>query len=154
MENFLIRAMEQKDIDQIVEIEKIVFPSPWSKASIEAELSDNNLANYLVLVKDNEEETVMAYCGVWKILDEGHITNVAVHPVYQGHHYGRFLMAAMINWCKDNEINHMTLEVRPSNEKAIKMYSHFGFTEAGRRKAYYEDNGEDAIIMWVHFEDN
>ena len=149
-----IRLMRENDIPQIAAIEKLVFPSPWSAAALKSELEDNVMANYLVLVEPEEDpeavEKVLGYCGIWKIFDEGHITNIAVHPDHQK--LGRFLLRAMMEWCKANGLAHMTLEVRPSNSRALALYKKFGFEEAGRRKGYYEENNEDAIIMWLHFD--
>ena len=151
-----IRLMQEKDIPQIAEIEKLVFPSPWSAAALKSELEDNVMANYLVLVEPGEDpaagEKVLGYGGIWKIFDEGHITNIAVHPDYQGKKLGRFLLYAMMDWCRANGLAHMTLEVRPSNQRALALYKKTGFEEVGRRKGYYEENNEDAIIMWLHFD--
>ena len=91
-----IRLMRENDIPQIAAIEKLVFPSPWSAAALKSELEDNVMANYLVLVEPEEDpeavEKVLGYCGIWKIFDEGHITNIAVHPDHQGKKLGRFLL--------------------------------------------------------------
>ena len=88
------------------------------------------------------------YVGIWKIVDEGHITNVAVSPDYRRRHIARAMLEALIARCGQNGITSYTLEVRVGNEPAIKLYEGLGFTAAGLRKGYYEDNGEDALIMW------
>ena len=154
MTAYEIRLMQEQDIPQIAAIEKQVFPSPWSEAAFKSELEDNVMANYLVLVKPAEKgengETVLAYGGIWQIFDEGHITNIAVRPDYQGQKLGKILLHAMREWCLANGMAHMTLEVRPSNSRALALYRKMGFVEAGRRKGYYEENKEDAIIMWLH----
>ena len=88
------------------------------------------------------------YVGVWKILDEGHITNVAVAPKYRRMHIASAILSVLMEVGRENGISRYTLEVRSGNEPAKALYRDFGFEEAGVRKGYYEDNGEDAIIMW------
>jgi ribosomal-protein-alanine N-acetyltransferase len=129
-----------------VEVEIKSFEIPWSKESFENELK-NNLALYLVA---KVEEKAVGYIGVWKIFDEGHITNVAVHPDFRGNGIGKALISELLYLCKKDGILSFTLEVRESNIGAQKLYKSFGFVEAGKRKAYYSDNNEDAIIMWLN----
>ncbi|MDR1193572.1 MAG: ribosomal protein S18-alanine N-acetyltransferase [Peptococcaceae bacterium] len=152
MAGYEIRTMTQEDIPQIVAIERLVFPTPWSAAAFRSELEDNGMALYLILTAAADPATVLAYGGLWKIFDEGHITNVAVHPAHQGKKLGRFLIHAMIAWAWANGISHVTLEVRPGNQRAIALYKSVGFQEAGLRPGYYEDTREDALIMWLHKE--
>ena len=95
-----------------------------------------------------ENEIVVGYAGMWKIQDEGHITNIAVHPEFRGVHIGKALMSQLINEARSLGVNSMTLEVRKSNIIARNLYESFGFKEAGVRKGYYADNKEDAIVMW------
>lgn len=143
--------MEEKDVAQVVAIERQVFPTPWSEEAFLGEVRNNALAVYLVLVEENQgQDQVMAYGGLWKIFDEGHITNVAVAPEHQGKKLGRFLVHALIDWAWSNQLSHLTLEVRVSNPAAIALYEKAGFKVAGRRPGYYEDTGEDALIMWLH----
>ena len=91
---------------------------------------------------------VVGYIGVWKIVDEGHITNVAVSPDYRRMQIGSALLKTMLEITAEEGIVRHTLEVRTGNEAAIGLYEKFGFETAGVRKGYYEDNGEDALIMW------
>lgn len=141
----VIRPAENRDIDSIVEIEQKSFRIPWSKQMIEDEFFNPN-AHYLVAEVMGK---IVGYAGFWKILDEGHITNVAVHPDYRGSGYGRELIAVMVDKAKELDITKMTLEVRVSNNVAISLYKSFGFVSAGIRKKYYADNDEDAMIMWL-----
>jgi ribosomal-protein-alanine N-acetyltransferase len=150
MAAYEIRGMREEDIPQIAAIEKLVFPTPWSEAAFRSELKDNALAAYLVLVAEDRPRRVLAYGGLWKIFDEGHITNIAVRPEAQGKQLGRLLVHAMIRWAWAQGLSHMTLEVRLSNRRAIDLYKRAGFREAGVRPAYYEENHEDALIMWLH----
>lgn len=141
----VIRPAESRDIDSIAEIEQKSFRIPWSKQMIEDEFFNPNAHYFVAEVRGK----IVGYTGFWKILDEGHITNVAVHPDYRGLGYGRELIAVMVENAKELDITAMTLEVRVSNSVAISLYESFGFVSAGIRKKYYADNDEDAIIMWL-----
>lgn len=135
-------------VDEIFKISNLSFPISWSKESIKKEIVDNKQAIYLVALKHNE---VVGYGGVWVILDEGHITNIAISPEFRGIGIGSLVLDGLIEACKDKAVEHMTLEVRTSNKAAINLYKNFNFMEEGIRKKYYADNGEDALIMWKHY---
>ena len=153
MTAYEIRGMEEQDIPQIAAIEKMVFPSPWSEAAFRSEWEDNAMAIYLVLAEEAKPDEVLAYCGLWKIFDEGHITNIAVCPDAQGKKLGKMLLHAMIQWSWANGLSHMTLEVRVDNHRAINLYKKAGFEEAGIRPGYYDGGREDALVMWLHRKD-
>ncbi len=140
-----LQAMSFEDIEQVCEIENLSFATPWSRESFESELSKNSLARYFVAKTD---EKVAAYGGIWIVLDEGHITNIAVHPDFRGRHIGEKIVQALLQVAKDSKAVHVTLEVRASNEVARKLYKKLGFVDSGVRKGYYADTGEDAVIMW------
>ncbi len=140
----IIRGIKHDDLDQITEIEKICFSLPWSRESYEREL-ENKLA-YYQCAEDNG--VIFGYMGMWRILDECHITNVAVLPQYRKLGVATHLINKMIEICKCSEITQMTLEVRESNIPAINLYKKFGFLQAGKRPRYYQAPTEDAIIMW------
>lgn len=142
--NLIIEEMKENDIDGVFEVEKNCFEDYWSKDSFKKELS-NNLAKYLVAKIDNK---VVGYVGIWFVVDEGHITNVAVHEDYRGQKIGDHLIKELVQVCKNNKIISMTLEVRASNVVAQNLYKKYGFKMAGIRKEYYSNNKEDAIIMW------
>ena len=141
----ILRPAEAKDVESIAEIEKICFATPWTADAVYKEITSNPLAHYVIAEIDG---VVTGYVGFWQILDEGHITNVAVRPEYRGNHIGSALIAIMIEIGSSLGITRYTLEVRSSNEPAKALYRNFDFKEAGLRKGYYEDNGEDAVIMW------
>lgn len=143
-DNIIIRPMVMDDVDAVYIVEKNCFVDPWSKESIKKELK-NNLARYLVAQLDNK---IVGYVGAWFIVDEGHITNVAVHSGYRGKKFGDKLVKEMVQLCKENNIVAMTLEVRESNVVAQNLYRKYGFKMGGIRKEYYSDNKEDAVIMW------
>lgn len=142
--NLIIRPMTMDDVDEVYMVEEDCFVDPWSKESIRKDLK-NNLARYLVAQLDDK---IVGYVGIWFVVDEGHITNVAVHSDYRGKKIGDKLVKEMIELCKENNIVAMTLEVRASNIVAQNLYRKYGFKMGGIRKEYYSDNKEDAIIMW------
>jgi len=144
MESVLIRNMISNDIYQITEIEKKCFSLPWSKESYESELINEHA--YYECAEENGK--VVGYMGMWKILDEGHITNVAVLPEYRNRGIASMLIKKMIDICICSEIKNMTLEARESNMTAINLYKKFGFFSVGKRPKYYQLPLEDAVIMW------
>lgn len=141
----LIRLMETRDLDEILEVEMSCFKTPWTRHMFEDELYNSN-AYYFVV---NVNEKIVGYVGFWKIIDEAHITNVAIHEDYRRLGYGRALITAMLNKVKELKIIAVTLEVRVSNLDAISLYESFGFVSSGVRRGYYSDNNEDALIMWL-----
>ncbi|EGT3797309.1 ribosomal protein S18-alanine N-acetyltransferase [Clostridioides difficile] len=144
VEDIKIEEMTTEDIDEVFEVEKNCFEDYWSKESFRKELS-NEVARYIVAKLNGK---IVGYVGIWLILDEGHINNVAVHSDYRGKKIGDKLIKGIVDLCKDNNIASMTLEVRASNKIAQNLYRKYGFKMGGIRKEYYSDNKEDAIIMW------
>jgi len=147
MGEVLVRAANKDDVDRMTQLDAICFSSPWSHASFESELTTNPLAWYLIA--ETPEGKMVGYAGLWAIEDEGHITNVAVHPDYRRKHLGSILVEQLIETTRGEGLKKYTLEVRVTNQAAISLYEKFGFREAGIRKGYYEDNNEDAMIMWT-----
>lgn len=141
---FAITPMKFSHIDRVAEIEQIVYPSPWSKLAFINEILDNSFASYYVAL---ENEEVLGYAGIWTILDEAHLTTLAVCPKAQGGGVGRALLEHIIAEAKAKGVSRMTLEVRVSNVKAQKLYKKYGFIACGIRPNYYAD--EDAVIMWL-----
>lgn len=140
----IVRRMKLEDLDAIEEIEKGCFSVPWSRASFEKEIAENKCARYLVV---ETEGRPVAYAGMWLILDEAHITNIAVHPDFRRRGYGRLVTHSLMQLASDLCMSFITLEVRRSNEAAQALYHQLGFIDVGYRKRYYEDNHEDALIM-------
>lgn len=143
--NVTVREMRESDIDRILEIERESFSPPWSREAFLLELTKNILAKYIVV---EIEGKVVGYGGIWLIIDEGHVTNIAVDKEYRGLGLGKKLLEGLIQLCIDRDIKSITLEVRKSNEVAKGLYKKYGFKECGIRPGYYTDNNEDAIIMW------
>lgn len=144
MDNATVRAMTLSDVDAVQEIEKGCFSVPWSRESFAREITENRCARYLVAVLDS---AVVAYAGMWLVLDEAHVTNIAVHPVYRGRGLGEVVTRALMQHAADMGMAWMTLEVRRSNAVAQALYHKVGFIDVGYRKGYYQDNKEDALIM-------
>ncbi|MBR6700900.1 MAG: ribosomal protein S18-alanine N-acetyltransferase [Firmicutes bacterium] len=139
-----IRRMTSDDIEEVLMIEEACFKDPWSKEAFESEMSGLNPCVYFVAVNQGK---ICGYMGIWHILDEGHVTNVAVHPDFRGQGIGRMLVETTVSDGISKGLNAFTLEVRKSNDTAQELYKKCGFESVGIRKRYYADN-EDALIMW------
>jgi ribosomal-protein-alanine N-acetyltransferase len=144
MSDLEVCPFKKEYIDEILSIEELSFHDPWSKDSMEKELQ-NSFARYLVVKSSGK---VIGYGGMWLILDEGHITNVAVHPDFRGIGAGNLLLKSLIEIGEIESIIALTLEVRSSNNVAQNLYYKYGFLLEGIRKGYYADNNEDALILW------
>ena len=141
----LIASMTVGDVDDVLAIERKSFPTPWSRFSFQTELTHNQFAIYIV---GRTSVGMVAYAGGWLVLDELHITNIAVDPAHRGQRYGRSILLALLSRAKAKGAKRATLEVRTGNEAAQKLYLKEGFFFKGCRKGYYTDTGEDALIMW------
>ena len=139
--------MTRADIESVIDIEKASFTTPWSRYAFLAELYENKRARYFV-ARENTEEQVTGYVGIWLILGEAHITNIAVHPDFRRRGIGEKLMLAAIDYSESQGIDAITWEVRASNIGARRLYEKLGFVSVGIRPRYYHDDGEDAVIMW------
>ncbi len=144
-----VRPMSLEDLNEIIEIEHKCFTIPWSKSAFEQELSSNEHAFYFVALFGGK---IAGYCGMWHIINEGHITNIAVSGEFRGNGIGQRLMDELLRTALDLEMIGITLEVRVSNYSAQRLYMRNGFKPEGFRKNYYEDTKEDAIIMWKHLD--
>lgn len=146
-DSYTVVPMSTAHIEGVSEVEKLVFSTPWSKEAFTKEVTENNFAFYLVVL---DGEKVVAYVGSWIIIDECHITNIAVHPDYRRQGIAQRLLEILIDTVRLRGTMAMTLEVRVSNKAAQLLYKKLGFEENGIRKAYYSDNNEDAMIMWLN----
>lgn len=140
----VIRFMRLKDVDQVAEIEQATFARPWSRESFRSEVTRNAVARYLVAEEDGR---ILGYAGAWIILDESHITNIAVREEARGRGIGKKLTAELLQVLSNLGASYATLEVRVSNLRAQNLYKSLGFVSVGKRKRYYEDNNEDAFLM-------
>ena len=141
-----IRPVLESDVPAIHAIEEATFAMPWSAESVLHDIRDNVVARWLVM---EEEGELLGYAGVWFVLDEGHVMNIAIRERDRGRGLGRKLVDALIALCRANGMRLMTLEVRRSNLVAQSLYHACGFHDVGYRKRYYEDNHEDALIMYL-----
>ena len=138
--------LEFKHLEQMAQIEREAFDTPWTVAMFIPEVEDPS-AHYVVGVRGDDE--VVCYGGFHQVLDEAHITNIAVKSTERGKGIGTFLMSELISRAKNNGVSRMTLEVKDGNTNAIKLYEKFGFKVEGVRKKYY-NNQFDALIMWLN----
>ncbi len=139
-----IRRMTLEDVPHVHQVEIDSFAIPWSQKSLEDEVTKNPCARYLVGLVEGK---IVAYAGVWIVLDEGHITNIAVLKAYRGRGIGEELTKSLLQYGANLGVAYVTLEVRASNIPAQSLYQKLGFVKAGVRKKYYEDNQEDALLM-------
>ena len=137
--------MTNKDVNGDFNISNACFSMPWSIESIEGEIN-NPLAKYIV-ARDEDSNLVVGFVGIWIVVGEGSITNIAVHPDYRKQGIGAKLLESLINLCTHLDCSLINLEVRASNYPAQNLYEKYGFVVDGLRKGYYEDNKEDAILM-------
>ena len=143
----VITKMSAEDIEGVIQIEAEAYGEHhWSKSSFYDEMN-NNLAKYYVAKTSSGE--LVGYAGTWHIIDEAHLTTIAVKKDYKRHHIGEALIVRIIEDCYSEKIKYLTLEVRVSNNPAISLYQKYGFDSLGTRKGYYQDNNEDALIMWT-----
>ncbi|HOA55038.1 MAG: ribosomal protein S18-alanine N-acetyltransferase [Acetivibrionales bacterium] len=140
----IVRARKEH-IDDIAVVENLSFRIPWSRQSLTAEFMHNDNAVYFCALIDGK---AVGYAGMWQVCDEGHITNIAVHPEFRCIGIGSALVEALLKEAESRGLTALTLEVRKSNSRARSIYMKYGFEDGGMRKAYYSDNNEDAIIMW------
>ena len=166
-EEFVVEPMRVEQLDQVRRIERACFPTPWPRNAYRCEIEKNERAHYLVVRTTSESaqepqrqfplsifpfgrsgpRDVVGYCGVWVMLDEAHITTIAVDPDYRRLGLGQLLIIQMARIALQARATRMTLEVRMSNEHAQALYRKYGFSDGGVRPRYYSDDFEDALIM-------
>jgi ribosomal-protein-alanine N-acetyltransferase len=146
MGELVIRKMEIVDVDQVMDVERATFATPWTTDIFYQEIVDNQHAHYFVMELDRQ---IIGYVGMWIVVDEAQITNIAVLPIFRGRNLGEKLFAYVIQQAILKGTVRLSLEVRASNTVAQNMYRKFGLVPGGIRKNYYTDNQEDAVVMWV-----
>jgi len=142
-----ITDMTLDHLDAVYEVETNSFSIPWSKNELRKEIAENKHAVYKVAFLDHE---IVGYAGLWHVVNEGHITNIAVDIPYRRMGVGSLLIEELIAVAQAREMIGLTLEVRMGNAAAQKLYTKYGFKPEGIRKRYYADTGEDAVIMWKY----
>jgi ribosomal-protein-alanine N-acetyltransferase len=134
------------DLPGVLEIEERSFPTPWSAASFRHEILENPYAS-LFVVRTPDRSRVLGFACVWVVEAELRINNIAIHPDWRGRGLGGRLLRFLLEFAARQGCREVTLEVRPSNRVAIRMYRRAGLVEVGRRRQYYSDTHEDAIVM-------
>lgn len=142
-----VNYLQKEDVPAVSEIETLAYGQHhWSKDAFYTEINNNVAKYYSARLSTGE---IVAYAGTWHIVDEAHITTIAVHPNHLRKHIAECLIVKLLEDCYNEFIKYITLEVRVSNIPAIKLYEKYGFKSLGTRKGYYQDNNEDALIMWT-----
>ena len=142
----VIESMAVGDIPTVSGIETVSFTTTWPANAFANELSENRLAHYFVGRLNGE---IVAYGGIWVILEDSHITTIAVHPTFRGRGLGERMLVRLLDEAIARGASWITLEVRESNEVAQRLYRKYGFTNVSTRRAYYSDNNENAVVMWA-----
>jgi [ribosomal protein S18]-alanine N-acetyltransferase len=141
-----LEPMERRHVSEVVRIEQACFPSHWPESAFHNELA-NRCARYLVAKSDGR---CIGFAGMWVIMDEAHITTLGVLPEFRRNKIGERLLVGLLEIARSLGARRATLEVRTSNEAAIRLYEKYGFVTAALRRKYYPDTGEDALVMWVN----
>jgi len=142
--NLHIRRMTLEDIPAVIELDKLSFSLPWPERSFRYELTENSASRCWVAELDGR---IVAMLVAWLLVDEAHVATVATHPDLRRQGIAKKLLAYALQHMKSEGAVSSFLEVRAGNIAAQEMYRKFGYHVAGRRKRYYKDNGEDAILM-------
>lgn len=172
---FKVERMNMEDIAEVVAVDRRCFTTPWPASAYRREVTHpaqnlyvvlrrvgegpmtmpdprgGFLTNILPFLKDDvplSENPIVGYAGLWIIGDEAHITTIGVLPEFRGRQLGELLLTTLIDHAIEHSAHWMTLEVRVSNTVAQALYRKYTFKDAGRRRRYYSDNGEDALVMW------
>jgi len=144
-----IETMTIEDIGAVLRIEAASFATSWPYNAFTSEIKDNRLAHYYVGRDGGQTSPIVAYGGIWVILEDSHITTIAVHPDRRGFTYGEQMLQCLLREAIARGASWITLEVRESNEVAQNLYRKYGFTVVSTRRAYYSDNNENALVMWA-----
>lgn len=142
----VLAPMKRKHVRDVLAIERLVYPRPWSAALFFSEISQKTSRRYLVGILHGE---IVGYGGLMCAVDEGHVTTLAVHPDVQHHGIGSKIMLVLQQEARARGLRTLALEVRVANWPAQRLYSWFGFRPVGIRRNYYAETGEDALVMWI-----
>lgn len=144
--HIIIEEMRNDDVTSVLRIEDAAFNSTWPDNAFRHELEENRLAHYFVA---RYQDIVVGFGGIWVVMEDSHITTIAVHPEHQGRKFGEALLLMLLSQAVQKNAAWMTLEVRISNTSAQRLYHKYGFTTVATRRGYYTDNQEDALVMWA-----
>lgn len=147
MGELIVREMNPSDTSEVMNVETASYTTPWPEDIFQQEVADNHYAHYYVAVKDGK---IVGYAGMWLVIDDAQITNIAIAPECRGQKFGQKLFYYTVEQAVLMGAKRLSLEVRESNIAAQRMYRKFGLVPGGIRKNYYTDDQEDAIVMWVN----
>lgn len=141
--------MEERDLPEVLAIERVSFPNPWHESTFRGEIHNRSISFPCAMLKTGEDK-VVGYIIYWKVGDEVQVNNIAVHPDYRRRGLGEALLRYVIKRAKDQGVNFISLEVRRSNLAAQSLYRKLGFEPLGVRRFYYSNPVEDAIVMGLN----
>jgi ribosomal-protein-alanine N-acetyltransferase len=160
---YIVEPMRLADVEQVLDIERVAFPAPWSARAYRYEITENEHSTMIVvrfaphwarrlvqrlhLLLSAEPSPVLGYAGFWLLVDDAHISTIAVHPEWRHRGLGELLLLSLLEQATKQGAQRATLEVRVSNQEAQGLYHKYGFEVVSRRRRYYSDNNEDAFIM-------
>ena len=144
---FQIEPMRSADIAEVVPLEQAAYGRHWGRKDYAYELESNKLAHYFVMRLPQKSDKLLGHAGFWLIAGEIHLNTIAIEPRWQRLGLSEWLLLRVIEAGQTMQASQATLEVRVSNQAGLGLYHKFGFKEVGRRRHYYQDNGEDALIL-------
>lgn len=147
-----IKSLTEEELTEVLELDDLCFGGLWSLDGYKREIESPNSCLLILTINIEESEKIIGLGCFWAILDEAHLTILAIHPDFQGQGLGKLLLGKLLEEAKNRNLERATLEVGENNKKALHLYQQFGFKEAGRRKKYYKKTGEDALILWKKFQ--
>jgi [ribosomal protein S18]-alanine N-acetyltransferase len=150
--DYRTREMQPEDIPAVMEIDRVSFPNPWPENVYRYELRENHAAHLLVLAH-RDSDVLVGFVGYWLVVDEAHISTFAVSPEFRKRGLGGVMLAGMLRDAVGRGAVSALLEVRAGNRDAQALYARFAFQVVGRRRGYYRDNGEDALLMTAQLTD-
>jgi ribosomal-protein-alanine N-acetyltransferase len=146
-----IKPLTEEELTDVLELDELCFGGLWSLDGYKKEIESPNSCLLILTINIEESEKIIGLGCFWAILDEAHLTILAIHPDFQGQGLGKLLLGKLLEEAENKNLERATLEVGENNNKALNLYQQFGFKEAGRRKKYYKKTGEDALILWKKF---
>jgi ribosomal-protein-alanine N-acetyltransferase len=146
-----IKPLTEEELTDVLELDNLCFGGLWSLDGYKKEIESPNSCLLILTINIEESEKIIGLGCFWAILDEAHLTILAIHPDFQGQGLGKLLLGKLLEEAENKNLERATLEVGENNNKALNLYQQFGFKEAGRRKKYYKKTGEDALILWKKF---
>lgn len=142
----VLHAIAPEHLDAVLTLDRLCFGQLWSLDAYQRELDSPN-SELLGLFLGEE---LVGFGCYWAIVEEAHLTILAIHPQYQNQGLGQFLLCALLDSARQRGLERATLEVNASNHSALRLYQKFGFLTAGRRRNYYQETGEDALVLWLN----